>query len=172
MCNPYKNSRAFLTGCLLILLASTSAWADKGLKAGLTLQKDDPYLYGPCGWCSDSLVLKENDHRKNINQSNLDAQTGNYLIDLTGPAGTTVTLYGSQNYGLKHGYLILVKKDDRPLAIENFDPFPPQQWVDVNTPDTGTYRVWYHPAKSFKERIASVRWGQWWSELPPVSVKE
>jgi len=172
MCNPYKNSVEILTGCLLILLASTPVWADTSPKATLILQKDDPYLYGPCGWCTDSLILKENDHRKNLSQNNLDAQTGSYLIDLTGHAGTMVTLYGSQDYGLKRGYLILVKKDDRPLAIEDIEPLLPHQWVDVNTPDNGAYRVWYHPAKYFKERIASVRWGQWWSEPPPASGKE
>ena len=85
-----------------------------------------------------------------------------------------MTLYGSQNYGLKHGYLILVKQDDRPIAVGDLENLPPRQWVDVNRPDTGPglYRVWYYPSDHFKERIASVRWGQWWSELPPVSGKE
>jgi len=62
----------------------------------------------------------------------------------------------------------VVKKDDRPVAMEDIDSLPPHQWVDVKQSDTGQgfYRVWYHPSDRFRERIASVRWGQWWSELP------
>ena len=168
--HKYSNLTAFTLLGLLALLWSLPAWA--GPTAELLLQKRDPYLYGACGWCTDLFSLKENDNRKNFNQYNARTQTGYYQIDIQGPAGTTVTLFGSQNYGLDHGYLILVKKDDRPLAIEDLDDLPANRWVDVNTPETGVYRMWYHPAEHFNERIASVRWGQWWSELPAVSGKE
>ncbi len=168
----YKNLGTFLTPCLLAVLLSIPAWAETGPKAELLLQKRDPYLYGACGWCTDLFSLKENDNRKNFSQYNANTQTGYYQIDLLGPAGTTVTLYGSQDYGLKHGYLILLKKDSRPIAVGDLDNLPPRQWVDVGTPETGVYSMWYHPASYFKERIASVRWGQWWTELPPPTGKE
>ena len=170
-----KNLRALMAGCLLALvLHSAAGGAESVAKAELLLQKEDPYLYGACGWCTDLFRLKENDNRKDFRQYNLDTQTGSYLIDLTGPEGTTVTLFGSQNFSLKQGYLILVKQDDRPLTVGNLDNLPPDQWVDMNQSDTGPglYRVWYHPFDRFKERIASVRWGQWWTELPPASEKE
>ncbi len=165
----YTSLVTFLTGCLLLCFLYSPAWAEPGSKAELMLQKRDPYLYGSCGWCTDLFSLKENDNRKNITVSNLDTQTGYYQVDVSGPAGTTVTLFGSKNYGLKNGYLILVKKDDRPIAVEDMDDLPPRQWVDVGTPETGIFSVWYHPASYFKERIASVQWGQWWTELPPAS---
>jgi hypothetical protein len=174
MWNSYKKLGTFLTGCLLSLLLSPSVCAEPGSKGELLLRKEDPYLYGGCGWCTDLFSLRENDNRKNFRQYNLDTQTGIYSIYLTGPAGTTVTLYGSQNYGLKHGYLILVKQDNRAIAVGDLENLPPRQWVEVNRPETGPglYRAWYHPSDHFKERIASVRWGQWWSELPPASGKE
>ena len=164
-----KNLGAFVAGCLLALVLHSAAGAGTLPKAELLLQKEDPFLYGACGWCTDIFRLKENDNRKDFRQDNLDTQTGSYLIDLTGPEGTTVTLFGSQNYSLKQGYLILVKKDDRPLAVGDLEHLPPRQWVEVVTPQTGIYSVWYHPAAYFKEHIASVRWGQWWTELPPAS---
>lgn len=170
----YHRLATYLIPCLLVLLLSTPAWTETVPKAELLLLKEDPYLYGACGWCTDLFLLKENDNRKNFNEYNLDTQTGSYLIDLTGPEGTTVTLFGSQNYSLQRGYLILVKKDDRPIAVGDLENLPPDQWVDVNQSDTGPglYRVWYHPAAYFKDHIASVRWGQWWTELPPASRKE
>jgi len=167
-----SNWGALSVSALLIVLLSAPAWAQPTPAAELMLQKRDPFHYGACGWCSDLLTLKENDNRKDFYSYNLNTQPGYYEIDVSGPAGTTVTLYGSQDYGLKHGYLILVKKDDRPIAVGDLSPLPPHQWVDVGTPETGVYAVWYHPAAQFKERIASVRWGQWWSELPPTHTKE
>lgn len=174
MKNSYKNFGAFLTVCILTVFLSAPAWAETESKANLWLQKVDPYLYGPCGWCSERLILNENDDRKNFRRYNSNNQTGSYLIDLTGPVGTTVTLYGSQNYGLDHGYLIVIKQDDRPIVVGDLENLPPRQWVEVNRSDTGPglYRVWYHPSNLFKERIASVKWGQWWSELPPTSERE
>ncbi len=169
-----KSLGTVLTGFLLLCFLPGSLWAETGLKAELLLKKEDPYLYGACGWCSDLFSLKENDNRKNFSQYNLDTQTGSYLIDLVGPVGTTVTLFGAQNFSREHGYLILVKQDDRPIAVGDLGTLPPRQWVEVNREDTGPglYRVWYHPSANFKERIASVRWGQWWSQLPPVNEKE
>ncbi len=174
MKNPYKYLRVFLTGCLLLSVLYGPAWAETKLRANLWLQKVDPYLYGPCGWCSEVFILNENDNRKNFKRYNSNNQTGSYLIDLTGPEGTTVTLYGSQDFNLSQGYLILVKQDDRPIAVGDLENLPPRQWVEVKQSDTGPglYRVWYHPGEYFKDRIASVRWGQWWSELPPISEKE
>jgi hypothetical protein len=170
----YNRLTPYLFPCLLALLLSTPAWGEPGAKAELSLRKEDPYLYGACGWCTDLFLLKENDDRKNFSQYNLDTQTGSYLIDLTGPVGTTVTLFGSQNFSREHGYLILVKQDDRPIAVGDLGNLVPRQWIDVNQSDTGPglYRLWYHPSANFKERIASVRWGQWWSQLPPMNEKE
>ena len=170
----YNRLARLLFPCLLALLLSAPAWGEPAPKAVLMLQKQDPYLYGPCGWCTDLFSLKENDDRKNFGQYNLATQTGYYLVDLIGPAGTTVTLFGSQNFSRERGYLILVKQDDRPIVMGDLKNLPPNQWIDVNQSDTGPglYRAWYHPASNFKEHIASVRWGQWWSELPPVNEKD
>lgn len=157
-----------MAGCLLALVLHSAAGAETVPKAELLLQKEDPFLYGACGWCTDLFRLKENDNRKDFRQYNLDTQTGSYLIDLTGPEGTIVTLFGSQNFLREQGYVILVKRDDRPIAVGELDDLPPHQWVEVGTPRTGIYSVWYHPFDRFKERIASVRWGHWWTELPPA----
>ena len=168
-----KGGGVILTGCSLLFVLLSSAWAEPGPKAELLLRKEDPYLYGICGWCTDLLNIGQNEDWKNFSRYNLDTQTGYYLIDLMGPAGTMVTLFGAQDYSRKNGFLILVKKDDSPIAVGDLNNFPPRQWVDVNNAEgSGVYSVWYHPVENFKERIASVRWGQWWTELPPASEKE
>jgi len=154
---------------LALIPLSVPAEAAPGANRELVLYKVDPYLYGACGWCTDLFSLKENDNRKDFYSYNRYNQTGYYEIQLKGPAGTTVTLFGDRDHSLKRGYLILVKKDARPIEVGDLGNLPPRQWVELGTPQTGVYSVWYHPASSFKERIASVRWGQWWSELPPAN---
>jgi len=166
-----KNLVIFLTGCFLLCGLASPASAEPDPKAELLLQKRDPYNIA-CEWCADLFSLKENDNRKDLRQYNENAQTGYFEIDVQGPVGTTVTLFGSQNYSRERGYLILVKKDARPIEVGDLGNLPPRQWVDLGTPKTGVYSVWYDPASSFKERIASVRWGQWWTELPPASGKD
>ena len=164
----YKGLSLFLAGCLLLFAAPLLTGAEPGTRAELLLRKVDPYFYGPCGWCSDLLSLGANDNRKSFWEYNWSTQTGYFEIDLSGPAGTTVTLFGAQNYSRKNGYLILVKKDDHPIAVVNLEIFSPNQWVVAGNADTGpgVYSAWYHPARQFKERINSVRWGHWWTELP------
>ena len=167
----YKNLGIFLTGCFLLCGLAGPVAAETDPKAELVLQKRDPYNIA-CEWCADLFRLKENDNRKDFKKYNENEQTGFFEIDVLGPAGTTVTLFGSENFARKHGYLILVKKDNRPIEVGDLEHLPARQWVDVGTAQTGSYSVWYHPVDGFKERIASVRWGQWWSELPPASRTE
>ncbi len=170
----YKGLSIFLVGCLLLFAAPLPAGAEPGTRAELLLRKVDPYFYGACGWCSDLVSLGANDNRKSFPEYNWNTQTGYFQIDLLGPAGTTVTLFGAQGYSRKNGYLILVKKDDHPIAVGDLENLPPNQWVVAGNADTGpgVYSLWYHPAGRFTERLASVRWGQWWTELPPANGKE
>lgn len=163
-----------LTGCLLGFATPLLTGAEPGTHTELLLRKEDPYMYGACGWCTDLLTLDENENLKNMTDYNRNFQTGYFLIDLLGPAGTTVTLFGAQNYTRDQGYLILVKKDDHPIEVGDLAHLPPNQWVVVDDAETGpgVYSLWYHPAGHFKERIASVRWGRWWTELPPANEKE
>ncbi len=105
---------------------------------------------------------------------NLYTQSGYYYIDLNGPAGTTVTLYGKQKQSPDRGFLIIRKKDSAPVAVADLESFPPNRWVEVaaENSSSGAYSVWYQPYGGFKQNVNSVRWGQWWSQLPPVSGKE
>ncbi len=157
---------------LALVTLSVPAEARLGAKGELVLYKVDPYLYGACGWCTDLFSLKEDDNRKDFYSYNRYNQTGRYEIHLKGPAGTTVTLFGARDHILKRGYLIIVKKDNRPIEVGDLHKLPPRQWVDVGTLDTGVISVWYHPAAHFQERIASVRWGQWWTGQPPANGKD
>ena len=86
------------------------------------------------------------------------------MFDLNGPAGTTVTLYGKQKHSPDRGFLIIRKKDDRPITVADLEYFPPNRWVEVaaENSSSGAYSVWYQPYGGFKNNVESVRWGHWW----------
>ena len=81
---------------LFIIAAPLIAFASG--KAELNLWKRDPNWYGPCGHCADFINFYENENRKDFFNWTSYTQTGYYTIDLTGPEGTMVTLFGRQKF--------------------------------------------------------------------------
>ena len=144
---------------------------DRG--AGRIVHRDvaaEPFLFGLCGHCSDLISISENENDPDLRRRNFVTQTGEHTVDLIGPAGTTVTLFGDLKHGLSQGYLIVTKQDDQPIALTDLGSFPQRRWVEVaGSPEYGAYRVWYQPYNSFSGKIFSVRWGQWWEQLPPAN---
>ncbi len=166
--------RLFIRTGLVIALwvFSVSATASNPMEQ-LYLWKKDPYFYGPCGHCANFIDIRENDNAADFTEYSLFTQTGYYYIDLNGPAGTTVTLFGKRKHSPDQGFLIVRKKDDAPIAVANLESFPPNRWVEVaaENSSSGAYSVWYQPYGGFKNSVESVRWGQWWTELPPAPGK-
>ena len=112
--------------------------------------------------------------RGRLTEFSLSTQTGYYYIDLNGPAGTTVTLFGKRKHSPDRGFLIVRKKDSAPVAVADLESFPPNRWVEVaaKNSSSGAYSVWYQPYGGFKNNVGSVRWGQWWTELPPPASEQ
>jgi hypothetical protein len=162
-----------ITGLAIALCAFTLT-AIASAPAELHLWKKDPYFYGSCGHCAEFFNIYENDNPVSLTRFNLYNQSGYYYIDLNGPAGTIVTLYGKQKHSPDRGFLIIRKKDDIPIAVADLESFPPNQWVEVaaKNSSSGAYSVWYQPYGGFKNNVESVRWGKWWPELPLASGKE
>ena len=159
---------------LVIALWVFSVTATASSPAELLLWKKDPYFYGACGHCADFFNIRENDNPADLILFELYTQSGYYYIDLNGPAGTTVTLFGKQKHSPDRGFLIIRKKDDDPIGVEDLESFPPNRWVEVaaENSSSGAYSVWYQPYGGFKYSVESVRWGQWWTQLSPVNEKE
>ncbi len=162
--------RPFIRTWLVMALwvVSVSATASNPMEQ-LLLWKKDPYYYGACGHCANFIDIRENDNAADFTEYSLFTQTGYYYIDLNGPAGTTVTLFGQRKHSPDRGFLIVRKKDDAPIAVADLESFPPNRWVEVaaENSSSGAYSVWYQPYGGFKNSVESVRWGQWWTELPP-----
>jgi len=58
------------------------------------------------------------------------------------------------------GYLIVMKKDDSTVEIDDLLAFPPGEWTGVKK-EKGSYSAFYQPPEVFKFMISSVRWGKW-----------
>ncbi len=96
-------------------------------------------------------------------------EDGKFSLTLSGPPGTTVTLFGSFYFGKENGYLIIRKKDDRGLWLLDLVSFPDRQWFTSEAnKDSGAFETFYHAAPRFEESVSSVKWGTWWSGNQPM----
>ena len=154
--------------CMLlsILMLPTTAMASSS--ALLELWKRSEFLYGKCGHCADLISIKNNRDWADFLPYNLTTRDGYFTANLNGPAGTQVTLYGLEDFRKKQGYLIIIKKDDSAIEIEDFTAFAPGIWTEVDK-ETGSYSAFYQPHQNFKSSVSSVKWGKWWSGSIPTS---
>lgn len=157
---------------LAVLLTGFSTLAIASPTAELNLWKHDPFFYGSCGHCGDFVRFKENKDRADFSDFNLYNQTGYYSVVLYGPENSTMTLFGEQNYQTDQGYLIIVKKDDTVVQIENLEEFTPGKWINVKADkgESGAYSVFYKPFPQFKNNVKSGKWGEWWISQEPGIV--
>jgi hypothetical protein len=157
---------------LAVLLTGFSTLAVASPPAELNLWKHDPFFYGQCGHCGDFVRFKENKDRADFSDFNLYNQTGYYSVVLYGPENSTMTLFGEQNYQTDQGYLIIVKKDDTVVQIENLEGFTPGKWINVKADKggSGAYSIFYQPFPQFKNNVKSGKWGKWWISQEPGIV--
>ena len=88
----------FKNALILLALLSFPILAFSSGKTELNLWKRNANLYGPCGHCADFVNFSENENRKDFSEFNLYDQDGYYTVNLTGSAGTMVTLYGDKGF--------------------------------------------------------------------------
>jgi hypothetical protein len=153
----------------VFLLSAFASSALGSTRAELDLWKYDPFLYGKCGHCGDFYKFKPNKDRSKFTDFSLYLQTGYYSAVLHGPAGTMVTLFGRQNFKTQRGYLIIVKKDNSVVQVPDLEAFAPGRWIDEEAKEgtSGAFSVFYSPYQYFKNNVGSVKWGKWWTKLPP-----
>jgi hypothetical protein len=53
---------------------------------------------------------------------------GKFSFTITVPPGTTVTLFGRYNFKKGNSFLIIKKKDDKKIWLQDIIDFPPDQW--------------------------------------------
>jgi len=85
---------------------------------------------------------------------------GKFSLTISGPPGTTVTLFGKFNFEKGNGFLTIKKKDNRKIWLLDLIYFPAGQWFYTEaTEDSGAYETFYNPSPNFEESIFSIKWG-------------
>ncbi|VAX29854.1 hypothetical protein MNBD_NITROSPINAE05-164 [hydrothermal vent metagenome] len=161
-------------GVMLVLIHSSLVFA----KQELMLSKEVLFDSGPAidSLHQDCDALFYVDSGKDVADMRRDFRNyfceGMYTLTLDGPAGATVTLFGSYNFGQERGYLVLRKKDDRKIWLLELEDYPTNRWstTEANA-QSGAYEAFYYPAPNFRRNVTSVKWNQWWPGSVPGAMK-
>ena len=164
-----KKSHCCLVFLTVLFFLATPVMATQ--KAELWLWKFDEFLSGKCGWCGDFVTFKEGENRSSLSDFSLYGQDGYYAVSLKGPSKSTITLFGTEDFTTKQGFLIIIKQDNKTVSIDDLEAFIPETWVKVEAQEgvSGAYSAYYHPYPSFKNYIRSGKWGHWWDNLSSIS---
>ena len=148
--------------CLFSPLLATASQ-----KGELNLWKFNEFLYGRCGWCGEFVTLREGKNLSSMTDFELYDQDGYYSVTLKGSSQTTITLFGANDFSTKQGFLIIIKRDDKTVSIDDLEVFSHDKWVTIEAKEgaSGAYSVYYHPYSRFKNNIRSGNWGHWWNNL-------
>jgi hypothetical protein len=130
-------------------------------------KKYDKFMDGPCGHCADLVTINNDRDWPDFLPQDITTREGYFTANLNGPAGTLITLYTLRDYRENMGYLIIKKKDDSTVEIDNLLAFPPGKWIEVKK-EKGSYSAFYQPHEVFKFMISSVKWGKWWEGSAPT----
>ena len=85
---------------------------------------------------------------------------GKFSLTISGPPGTTVTLFGKFNFKKGNGFLTIKKKDNRKIWLLDLTYFPSDQWYTSEANDnSGAFETFYNPSPNFDESIFSIKWG-------------
>tara|TARA_B100001013_G_scaffold316713_1_gene224225 strand:+ start:63 stop:599 length:537 start_codon:yes stop_codon:yes gene_type:complete len=160
-----KKSHCCLVFLTVLFFLATPVMATQ--KAELWLWKFNEFLSGKCGWCGDFVTFKEGENRSSLSDFSLYDQDGYYAVSLKGPSKSTITLFGTEDFTTKQGFLIIIKQDNKTVSIDDLEAFIPETWVKVEAQEgvSGAYSAYYHPYPSFKNYIRSGKWGHWWDNL-------
>jgi hypothetical protein len=145
---------------LFIIFMITNACAEEG---ELTLHLEVNYFSTSPGIsdCDRSVKIKNGKNIKNTAKLPCFNQNNKLTLTLEGPKGTQVTLFDRVGYGNDSGYLIIKKNDDRLVWILDLENFPDAKWHSIKANmETGAYDVFYKSAPTFKQNIASIKWGE------------
>ena len=151
------NKLSACSAFLVVLLCLTSQ-VTASQKAELNLWKFNEFLYGRCGWCGESVDLKEGERLPSMADRtgfSLYNQDGSNAVILKGSSGTTMTLFGTNNCSSEQGFLIIIKRDDKTISIYDLEAFYPHKWITIKAKErvSGAYSVYYHPYPRLKNNI-------------------
>lgn len=143
---------------VFLILSFAPSYADDG--GDLTLIKGSTTL-GSGRMCGKMLHFPTNQDVPDMR----DTETCVYTLNMRGPAGKMVTLFGSPNFKKDDGLLIVKKTDDKQVWIQDLERFPDRKWHKVEAKgEYGGYEAFYRAASGFESNVASIKWGEWWGK--------
>ena len=111
--------------------------------------------------CYRLFTIKVGDDVPDMRDQPCFFRDGKYTLTLTGPPGTTVTLFGKFNFKKGNGFLTIKKKDNRKIWLLDLIYFPAGRWFYTEeTEDSGAFETFYNPSPNFEESIYSIKWGR------------
>ena len=136
---------------------------------GLSFGKDEMVMRKePLDWavtrdgdvCYRLFSIKVGDDVPDMRDQPCFFRDGKYTLTLTGPTGTTVTLFGKFNFKKGNGFLTIKKKDHRKIWLLDLIYFPAGQWyTSEGNENSGAFETFYNPSPMFEESIFSIKWG-------------
>ena len=129
----------------MVMRKETLAWA-------VTIDDDVCYML---------ITIKVGDDVPDMRDQPCFFRDGKYTLTLTGPPGTTVTLFGKFNFKKGNGFLTIKKNDYREIWLLDLIYFPAGRWFYTEeTEDSGAFETFYNPSPNFEESIYSIKWGR------------
>ena len=149
--------RAFMLTCSLLICFPTLGFA----KDELVMQKEFMYwnssIVTDCGHLTH---IELGQDVPDIREEACGSINGKFSLTLSGPPGTTLTLFGNYDYNEENGFLIIRKSDDRKLWLLDLSSFPADQWLSTKANrDSGAFETFYKPSPIFEQSISSIKWG-------------
>lgn len=110
--------------------------------------------------CTPSIIIEAGRDVPDLRDEICGSVFGKFSITLSGPPGTTVTLFGNYNFSEDNGFLIIRKNDDQMLWLHDLVAFPAGQWSSSKADkDSGAFEAFYKASPIFEESVSSVKWG-------------
>lgn len=162
---PYKIMRikTVLISIVTLYLFAGNSFADEG---ELTLYLEVHYFNYSMQItdCDRVLRIKNGEDVSDVRNLACFERDNELTLTLTGPAGTTITLYSGYNFKNEGGYLIIKKKDDRLVWLLDLESFPRGKWHTEDAKgDSGAYDVFYEGGPALNHNVSSIKWG-----IPPL----
>ena len=110
--------------------------------------------------CYMLITIKVGDDVPDMRDKPCFLRDGKFTLTISGPPGTTVTLFGKFNFKKGNGFLTIKKKDHRKIWLLDLIYFPAGQWYysEANE-NSGAFETFYNPSPMFEESIFSIKWG-------------
>ena len=149
---------AFLTALIILISFPSLSFG----KDELVMRKE------PLDWtvtrdgdvCYKLIAIKVGEDVPDMRDQPCFFRDGKFSLTISGPPGTTVTLFGKFNFKKCNGFLTIKKKDHRKIWLLDLIYFPANQWYysEANE-DSGAFETFYNPSPIFEESISSIKWG-------------